>query len=337
VISSWLKSNHQPRELTIAEQLHNECGAMIRHASASGQAIPASVLATVSKLDRARSSTSLQSNGGSRSDSSHASMDNVAWRPDERDCTELGFAHRRLTKIVAPATPQSITVLNEERTSNRFWRFFGPIWLIRWLMVAALILLVSFILVFVTVEPKPVVDGDVSWTTRFWTAVYLLCAAGLGATFAGLFKANQELSAGGYDPKEEPAYSGMLVLGLIAGVLLSQVMPENFAGLDELTQPLLALVGGFSAPAVYSILQRLVETVQMLIRGDAGPRVGASGREATAGLAAEVDTRETLARAASKLVQLQREAGDKELPDYLRKELDGVIDDLLLTQLTPGS
>jgi hypothetical protein len=191
--------------------------------------------------------------------------------------------------------------------------------------------------VFVTVEPKPVVDGDVPWTTRFWTAVYLLCAAGLGATFAGLFKANQELAAGEYDPKEEPAYSGMLVLGLIAGVLLSQVMPANFAGLDELTQPLLALVGGFSAPAVYSILQRLVETVQMLIRGDIGSRADTAGREATAGLAAEADTRENLARAASKLVQLQREAGEKELPDYVRKELDGVIDDLLLTQLTPGS
>jgi hypothetical protein len=307
---------------------------MVRHASAAGQAIPASVLATINRLDRERNGGRAVS-GNPNDGPLRGSIADGQWRPEERDTTELGFAHRQLTKIVAPATPKSITVLNEERTSNRFWRFFGPVWLIRWLMFAALILLVAFVVLFVSVDPKPV-EGSAPWTTRFSTAIYLLCAAGLGATFAGLFKASQELAAGRFDPKDEPSYSGTMVLGLIAGVLLSQVMPANFAGLDELTQPLLALLGGFSAPAVHSILQRLVETVQALIRGEAGMRAASQGREATAHVAAEADARESLARAAARLVQLQREVGDHGIPDHIAKELDKLVDDLLIGQRAPG-
>jgi hypothetical protein len=86
---------------------------MVRHASASGQAIPSSVLATISKLDRDRSSETSPIETPASGSSARFPMDHP-WRPDVPDCTELGLAHRQLSKIVAPATPKSITVLNKE-------------------------------------------------------------------------------------------------------------------------------------------------------------------------------------------------------------------------------
>src|SRR5438270_13746307 len=98
--------------------------------------------------------------------------------------------------------------------------------------------------------------------------MHLISAAGLGACFYALFKARRFITNGTYDPKYEPTYWVRFILGITAGTLLALLIPVGgSAGSVELTKPLLALLGGFSAEAVYRILLRMVETLETLVQG----------------------------------------------------------------------
>ena len=58
-----------------------------------------------------------------------------------------------------------------------------------------------------------------------------------------------------------------------AGFTLSELIDVHstptIPGNGDLTRPVLAMIGGFSATVVYRILSRLTETVEMLFQGDA--------------------------------------------------------------------
>src|ERR671918_715464 len=153
----------------------------------------------------------------------------------------------------------------------------------------------------------------------------------LGAAFAGLFRANQSVSDGTFDSTHESSYWTMIVLGLIGGTLLAQILPNDFEGLGDLTKPLLALLGGFSAPAVYSILDRLVQTVQALVQGDGNERVAAQEREAKARVQEEaVQNRMQMA---AKIVKLQEQIYKQNIPEEVRAKVSTLLDDVLIGDL----
>jgi hypothetical protein len=134
-------------------------------------------------------------------------------------------------------------------------------------MVAGMVLLVAFIGLGVATT------GKHHWERPLWSVLgtsYFVAAAGLGAIFAGLFRAYRELADATYDPRNEGSVWILVVLGLIAGTVLSTVIPEsNVGGANKLhddhgTLTVLALVGGFSARAVHQILERIVDAVVAL-------------------------------------------------------------------------
>ena len=102
--------------------------------------------------------------------------------------------------------------------------------------------------------------------------LFLLTAAALGACFAALFQANRFIAEGTFDPKYESSYWIRVILGLIAGLLLSHMVPLTNDDISKLsvTKPMLALLGGFSAAMVYRIISRLIEAVESLVRGKVG-------------------------------------------------------------------
>ena len=51
-----------------------------------------------------------------------------------------------------------------------------------------------------------------------YNLLFLIAAAGLGASFQALFQANRYVVAGTFDPKYESSYWIRFVLGLIAGL-----------------------------------------------------------------------------------------------------------------------
>lgn len=293
---------------------------MIRFASASGLTIPPLAVESV------RVGTSADEQEAEQGD---------ALRTDYRiSADRLVKAHRQLARVIAPATPRTILLLEQEKPQGGLWRLLGPIRLVRQMMVFAIVSLLGFIaLVSLTpVAQQTSADplfaaNDLGWPALA-RAAFLLSAAGMGAAFGGLFKANRYIAEGSFDQKYEASYWITVVLGLIAGIVLAQILPDNTQSLGKLTKPLLALLGGFSAPAVYRVLERLVQTIEALIQGDAREEVRAQQREAKAHAATEIlNSRMAIATKALKVQgQIYKE---KDIPDAAKERVGKLLDDLL--------
>ena len=189
-----------------------------------------------------------------------------------------------LARLIAPATPRGILLLNRGRQYGRF-RPLGPVRLIRQMLIAVILLLAGF----VVLATSPYINstsGDVfrdSGTSLLLNELFYLCAGGLGAAFYALFTAYQYIAAGTYDTTYESSYWIRFILGLIAGVLLPSLIPISSGNSQgNVTRPLLALLGGFSAAVLYRILSRLVQTVESLAEGDEKPTEKARQEAATA-------------------------------------------------------
>jgi hypothetical protein len=227
---------------SLIDELRENCDAMARHALASGIPVPANVLAVA---ERAR-----------------------AGDPGV-DLRNLVRAHDRLLRLVAPATPRTIRLLDDKPTG--WLGILGPVRLIRHMVVAVVILLAVFIglastqWINATSGDILTSDGDAALANE----VFFLAAGGIGAAFAALFRAYHYIAEGTYDPKYESSYWIRFILGLMAGVLLPALVPIS-SDASPVTRPVLALIGGFSAGLVYTILQRLVDVVASLFQGASG-------------------------------------------------------------------
>ncbi|MCV2885949.1 hypothetical protein OE749_14750 [Aestuariibacter sp. AA17] len=202
---------------------------------------------------------------------------------DEKDVAVLGNIHKYLSRLIAPAIPQSILLLQTQRKSRHPLSFLGPVPLIRQLMCLNFV----FLLVFIATGMTPSVNyislnkgilassgGDLLINIGF-----LMSCAGLGAGFAALYQLNQYIGNVNYDPKYDSTYWTKIVLGVIAGLFLVELLPqESFHSQTQaadgdilygsLLKPTLALLGGFSASMVYRILNRMVESLESLVKGD---------------------------------------------------------------------
>jgi hypothetical protein len=107
----------------------------------------------------------------------------------------------------------------------------------------------------------------------FARRAFRLTAAAVGACFANLFRAYRYVSAGTYDPKLDMSYWMRLILGLIAGYILAELISLDFDTM--LGRPLLAILGGFSASAVFKFLERLVQSVETIVSADMSARADA--------------------------------------------------------------
>jgi hypothetical protein len=122
-----------------------------------------------------------------------------------------------------------------------------------------------------------------------------------------------------------------VVLGLIAGVvlaiLLAHVLGSADDGSQRFSQPLLALLGGFSAPAVHNIVSRLVDTLGTLVGGDPREQAAAEVQEAVSRItaAAELDRRRIAARA----LRIGEDAEREGVSETLRGEIRILMSELL--------
>jgi hypothetical protein len=104
--------------------------------------------------------------------------------------------------------------------------------------------------------------------------IFLVASSAVGATLANLKRLNRYISDCTYDPRYDSSYWTRLVMGLISGVILSQVVfgslvsGDSAAGsgtlssaLDGFGQPILAILGGFSADLVHDILTHLINVI----------------------------------------------------------------------------
>lgn len=247
----------------IAVSLRREVDAMIRYVLGAGTPMPADVLARLSILD------------------------GEAAPP----LTDLAKLHNQLAALVAPASPRTIRLLADDPFAGRFWSSFGPLPNIRRLLLAAIFFLACFIFASLSEHINATTIRQDIYTIDsehlLHVLIFLMSAAGLGACFNALSTAYWFIQAGTYDPRLDSSYWIRIVLGIIAGLLISQLVPlggpealdaqgNPTGSTATLGKPLLALLGGYSASMVNSVLQRLVETVQAMFKGGAADTAAAN-------------------------------------------------------------
>ncbi|ALK33959.1 hypothetical protein [Burkholderia plantarii] len=250
---------------TLAAQLRHECEAMARHALQHGLHVAPETVARLVAL--------LSSDERPAGDSA-----GVAART-----RDFAMIHARLAQVVAPATPQGVALLDRHRHSPHVIGLLGPVPLIRALTLAAIGFLGAVILSGLSAEvtSENLERGMLasSGTTLLVNMLFLMCCAGLGASFATLFQAHRYIANSTYDPKFDASYGARLILGLIAGLILVEILPAHlFAGgsASGFGKPAMAMLGGFSASAVHRLLQRVVDSLETVVRGDPSAQVHAA-------------------------------------------------------------
>ena len=102
-------------------------------------------------------------------------------------------------------------------------------------------------------------------------ALFVISAAGLGASFYTLFTAFRYVNNRSYDRVRNSTYFARFVLGLVAGLILTLVLfgTDFDPGVGTVG---LAIVGGFSSDIVFRILTRLAQTIEFLVLGERNQR-----------------------------------------------------------------
>ncbi|WP_152614537.1 hypothetical protein [Pseudoalteromonas luteoviolacea] len=238
--------------------LLTECDVMIRYASGEGKTMPSYIPNTVYQL---------QNKQEVREGDSYSLM-------LEHELTALTKCHKELSLLVYPAKPLTLAIMDKESTSVSWLRFLGPVKLVRHMSLLALFFLISIISLSISpeVNQKTINEGLFNSEGRvlLLNQLFLLCCAGLGATFACLHKSRNFIRLCNYDPKFDSTYWSMVIMGFMAGLMIAELIPtqeitQNHSSLGDFHKPLAALLGGFSADVIYSVLSRLVEVVNQLM------------------------------------------------------------------------
>ncbi len=219
---------------------------------------------------------------------------------DRSALERLVTAHKRLSKLVSPAIPKTLVLLSNldgqssqaradddqrrgdvragtpERRQDAF-SWLGYVRVARMMLGMAVGLLPLFVAL-ALYKGTSLDSGDGLFVGGFQdraaTAIYLMAASALGASFGALFKVRKYVERLNYDDRYESSYWVRFVLGLVAGlvlpVVLSRLLPDGDTQQFRITIPILALVGGFSSDLVYRILKRVIDAVETLIEGDPG-------------------------------------------------------------------
>lgn len=273
-----------PDDQSLARELRASCRAMTRHLVAIGAHVPPWIAELVDSASE--------------------------------EVSDLTKAHDALARSVHPALPGTLVLLERERHAGRLFASLGPVKLVRQLMVASGFFLATFLLTSLSPDVN-VGSGDIFQSSGWELLVnetFLLSAAGIGASFAALFQVNRYVAKGTYDPRYDTSYWTRFILGLIAGIVLAELLPVE----GSFTRPLLSLVGGFSASVVYRILTRIVETLESFVSGELpeGVRAEHSAPADPAFLG------EDRAKLVNDLIALRREATDG---PAVEKKLDEIV------------
>jgi hypothetical protein len=188
----------------------------------------------------------------------------------------LAAAHAGLALVIEPATPEAVLLMAEERVRHPFWSEFGPLPLVRQMLALTMLSLALLLGVSICAEVNTANMSksllELSGYPLLMIEAFLVSAASLGGCFANLQRINTIISEGTYDPRVQSTYWTRWVMGVISGVVLSQIVYNFFlahsvvqstvqATPAAIAQPILALLGGYSVDFVHGILKRAINTV----------------------------------------------------------------------------
>lgn len=243
-------------EYRIASRLLGEVKAMVMYMADRGFTIPAEILPCIHNLEPKLAKAV------------PADVEPVS----SEELEELVTWHGQLSAVLAPASPRTIELMQQPVTG--FFRFLGPIGLVKHLSITALLFLSLTILLALSDNVNSVTINEgifkSSGLILLQNLLFLLACAGMGATFAALHQLFGYVNDSTYNPKFNATYWIKIMMGLISGLLMSELIPINqLSGgtdshLHDLGKPLMALLGGFGSDLPYRILSRLLDVVEQL-------------------------------------------------------------------------
>ena len=184
---------------------------------------------------------------------------------------DLINAHNLLCKNVAPATPKSIVYTNELHKDGNRKSIFNKLPLVRNLILLALLFLVAFVVTGMSPDVNnDSLDKGIMGLNGFPLLLnlgYIASVAGLGVLFYLLKDVSSSLKNGTLVPEDSISYLSQIVLGAIAGLIMSEIifLYMNSPGdINLLNKSVLALTGGFSSDAIFSILQGIIYKVKSI-------------------------------------------------------------------------
>lgn len=309
---------------SLREQLVRESSAMVRQLVGNGMRVPPAVIHAADQFE-----TALAQN-------------------QPIDVIALAGTHERLARLVAPAKPGTLYLLDasvQERGDEA--GFTSPLRIVRHMIRVAIACVAVFIVLSV-LSIAEAHDQIELYTSRFLIVevildrVFWLAAAGIGAAFAMLFQLNDQVTSRTFDPDESSSYWVKFYLGVVAGFILVALIPESVVGSTEVTgggdgtstqalaRPTIALLGGFSASAVYRILTRMVEALESIFSG--GVKEQAAAAEKAAATRANEESAQSRMAVAGQLVDLQQKLAAGMKPEEAAAQLRSVV-----TALVPSS
>jgi hypothetical protein len=324
----------------ISERMARECEAMVQFALSTGRTVSFEV---VEQLDQALSAVGAPAAATVPSQQSAVDASPVeatvgsSLSTKKTPLASLSVAHSALAHIIAPATPEATLLLADERVTHPRLYALGPPPIVRQTLGLAILSLVLLLSIALSEEVNAANMAKTVLTmagySLFIKEIYLVSAASLGSCFRNLQIINVVISKGTYDPKFQSTYWTRWVMGVISGVILSQlvfiflmqgtqtdasVVPPTFG------QPILALLGGYSGDLVHGILSHTIDTIAGFFRIASDPVVDNQQR----GQEAEVTVQERLTTTTTAdLIDLLRDldAAPSLDADEIRKRLDSLI------------
>jgi hypothetical protein len=187
---------------------------------------------------------------------------------------DLITAHNILTKNIAPATPKSIKYLKKLNHRESNGAVFSKLPIIRNLIMLALFFLALFIGTSLSdqVDKASLAKGVLAndGMSLLLNLLFICATSGLGVVFYLLKSVSEGIQKGTLMPEQSIYYVGLIVLGIMSGLILSEIVStyNNGESLTIFNSCVLALVGGFSSDAIFSILQGIINKIKAVFTSD---------------------------------------------------------------------
>lgn len=184
---------------------------------------------------------------------------------------DLIHAYNLLCINVTPATPKSIENTRKININGDNKSLFNRIPLVRNLILLTILFLISYISFgyFPEVNNNSMNKGVMSNSGKslLLNLGYLASISGLGVLFHLLKKISVSVEKSTLVPEESINYIAQILLGIIAGLLLSEILASFISDPNDINlfnKSILALIGGFSSDAIFSILEGLITRIKSI-------------------------------------------------------------------------
>jgi len=183
---------------------------------------------------------------------------------------DLLTVHGLLSKNVLPATPKSIQYLNIINDQGIQESSYRKLPLVRNLIFLSLFFLIAFVVTALSPDvsndslDKGIMNNN--GLSLLLNLVFLCSISGLGVTFYLLKSVSSAIQKGTLVPEDAIYYTALIFLGVIAGIILSEIISlyTTNNGINIFNKSILALIGGFSSDAIFSVLQSLISKLKQL-------------------------------------------------------------------------